>query len=132
MSKPFVVVLAICFFATTAAYAQYGGGGGGGRGGHGGGSRKSPTSPTPSSAGTSAPATPNKPLSSVQIVGEVRAIDPENSRVTITYEEVDALNWPAGTMPFVVSKSELLKGVTVGEKVRFKLESQQISALAPF
>lgn len=75
---------------------------------------------------------PNKPLSSVQIVGEVRAIDPENSRVTITYEEVVALNWPVGTMPFVVSKSELLKGVTVGEKVRFKLESQQISALAPF
>ena len=35
-------------------------------------------------------------------------------------------------MPFVVSKAELLNGITVGEKVRFHLESQQISTLAPF
>ena len=137
VSKRFVLLLAICVFTTTAAHAQYGGGGGaggggGGRGGHGGGGRKSPTSPTPASGATSNPASPDKPLNTVQIIGEVKAIDPDNSRITIAYEPVDALNWPAGTMPFVVSKAELLNGITVGEKVRFHLESQQISTLAPF
>jgi Cu/Ag efflux protein CusF len=45
---------------------------------------------------------------------------------------VDALDWPAGTMPFVVAKPALLDGATVGEKVRFKLESQQISELTAY
>ncbi|MDB5445309.1 MAG: hypothetical protein JWQ97_626 [Phenylobacterium sp.] len=71
-------------------------------------------------------------MSSIEIIGVIKAIDPNNNRVTITYEDVEALNWPAGTMPFVVSKTELLKGATVGEKVRFKLESQQISTLTPY
>ena len=66
------------------------------------------------------------------IVGVVRALGPEADRVTITYGEVDDLNWPAGTMPFVVSTPKLLDGVTIGEKVRFKLESQHIYELTPF
>jgi hypothetical protein len=35
-------------------------------------------------------------------------------------------------MPFAVAKPELLAGVTTGEKVRFKLDSEQITDLKPF
>jgi Cu/Ag efflux protein CusF len=71
-------------------------------------------------------------VSSIEIIGVIKAIDADANRITIAYEDVEGLNWPAGTMPFVVSKTELLKGASVGEKVRFKLESQQISALTPY
>ena len=66
------------------------------------------------------------------MVGVIKAIDLENGRLTIAYEPVDALDWPAGTQPFVVGKAALLKDRAVGEKVRFKLESQQISTIRPF
>ncbi len=130
MSKPFMPVLALCLLAATTAHAQYGGGGGGGHGGRGGRSKQPPTPSAP--AQITPQATPEKSPASDQIVGEIKAIDPESNRITIAYEAVDALNWPAGTRPFVVAKTELLKGATVGEKVRFKLESQQISALSPY
>jgi Cu/Ag efflux protein CusF len=52
--------------------------------------------------------------------------------MTIAYEAVDALNLPAGTESFPVSKNELLKKAAVGEKVRFTLDSHQISSLQPF
>jgi Cu(I)/Ag(I) efflux system protein CusF len=71
-------------------------------------------------------------LNKIEIVGVVRAIDPEAGRVTIGYDPVEALNWPAGTMPFAVSKADVLKGVTIGEKVRFRLESQKIVDLQAF
>jgi Cu/Ag efflux protein CusF len=75
---------------------------------------------------------PAKALSSIAITGVIQSIDPQHGRVTIAYDDVEALNWPAGTMPFVVSKTALLKDATVGEKVRFKLESQQISEMEPY
>ena len=62
----------------------------------------------------------------------MRGIDLDAKRVTIAYDAVDALNWPRGTMPFSVYQASLLQGVTVGEKVRFKLDSQRISDLRPF
>ncbi len=71
-------------------------------------------------------------LSKVQITGVITAINPASGRVTISYDDVDALNWPAGTMPFQVEKPGLLTGLSVGEKVRFHVESQQISEIAPF
>ena len=73
-----------------------------------------------------------KPANEIEIVGVVRSIAPDTGRVTIAYDAVDGLGWPAGTMPFVVAKSALLKDVTVGEKVRFRLDSQQIADLKPF
>ncbi len=116
----------------TVAEAQSGGGGGGGR--HGGGGRGG-SGGAPSGSGSSS-STPvgqrDKATNTIEIVGVVRAIDPTADRVTIDYEAVDALGWPHGSMPFVVSKPDLLKGVTVGEKVKFKLDSQQISELKPF
>jgi Cu/Ag efflux protein CusF len=109
--------LLICLLAATAAYAQPGGGRGGGRppGGAPGPSRKAP-----------------KPLNQLEIIGVIKAIDSTAGRVTIAYEPVEPLNWPAGAQPFPVGKSALLNGVSVGEKVRFTLDSGEITTLAPF
>jgi len=126
MFKRFIPVLTICLMAATAAHAQ----GGGGRRGGGGGKRPPPGS-DPSTQTASGPARAPAPTGKIQIVGVIQAVDPQAGRVTIAYEANDALNWPAGANAFVVSKSELLKGVTVGEKVRFTLDSQQISTLQP-
>ena len=138
MSRPFLPLLLIGLMAAPSAHAQTGGspgggsGGGGGRhgGGHRGGGQPSPDSSAPTPAG--APVPRQKPTNEIEIVGVVKAIAPDTDRVTIAYEAVEALNWPPGAMPFVVAKSALLKDVTVGEKVRFKLDSQQISTLKPF
>ena len=126
--------------AAGAAHAQIGGGmgggggigggrRGGGRGGRGGGGSGG------SKPSSSAPAThkpPQTPLDQLQITGVVKAIDREGERITIAYEPVEALNWPAGTQPFPVAKTVLLEGVTVGEKVRFNLDASHISAIRPF
>lgn len=79
-----------------------------------------------------APIPRQKPVNEIEIVGVVRSIAPDTDRVTIAYDAVDGLGWPAGTMPFVVAKSALLKDVIVGEKVRFRLDSQQIADLRPY
>jgi Cu/Ag efflux protein CusF len=121
------VLAAALLMAGTAAQAQSRGGGG--RGGKRGGAP--PTTPST----TDAPARPKAgpvPTSKIDIIGVVKQIAPAGDRVTIAYEEADALNWPAGTNTFVVAKTELLKDVTAGEKVRFRLDSQEISYLAPF
>ena len=134
MSKRLVAVLAICLMAASAVHAQQGGGGGrgGGGGGRGGGRGGGGRGPTTSSGASAAPAVPTTPLSKLQIVGVIQSIDPDTQRVTIAYEAADAIGWPAGTMPFRVSKAALMKDVTVGEKVRFHLESQQITELTAY
>ena len=128
MLKRLAPVLAVLLIAAPVAHAQMGGGHGhGGRGGQsqGGGSIPAPTTNSP-------PTRAQTPLDQVEIVGVVKTIGPEPDRITIAYDAVDALNWPAGTMPFTASKPELLKDATVGQKVRFKLESQHISEIKPF
>lgn len=132
MVKRFVLGLAICAMAVApVAEAQSGPGGGGGR--HGGRGNGGGGAPSGSGNRSSLPvAAPDKPANQIEIVGVVRAIDPASDRVTIDYEAVDALGWPHGSMPFVVSKPQLLQGVSVGEKVRFKIDSHQISELKAF
>jgi hypothetical protein len=78
------------------------------------------------------PATAPKKLGELEGVGVIRAIDPAAGRITIAYEPIEHLNWPSGTMPFRVGKTALLDGMTVGTKVRFRLESQEITALKAF
>jgi len=89
---------------------------------------RSPRPPVVAPPPTAAP----KKLSEIEGIGVVRAIDPAAGRITISYEPINPLNWPAGTMPFRVGKTALLDGMAVGTKVRFKLESQQITDLRPF
>jgi Cu/Ag efflux protein CusF len=128
--KRLTSLLAACLMIATAAHAQsqsMGGGGGGGRRGKSRAPASSPATPT-----TDAPTPAAKPPAKIEIVGVVTALDPQTDRITITYDAVEALNLPAGTRPFIASKDSLLNGVTVGEKVRFSLESQQISELKPF
>ena len=139
MTKRILPILAVYLMAAGAAHAQFGGGAGGAGGGSGGGGGKhggrgnhSPSS-TPASPSNPDPAPARlKPVDQSEIIGVIRAIDPASGRVTIAYDAVDARGWPAGTMPFAVAKTELLKDAAVGEKVRFKLESQQISSLRAY
>ncbi len=125
MLKRIIPILMICLMAASVAEAQ----GPGGRGGRGGGGGRSGGSAPASAPG---PAAKPHPLSETVIIGVVKAIDPATGRITIAYEAVETLGWPAGTMPFAVSKTALLSAATVGQKVRFKLEDQQISDLKPF
>jgi Cu/Ag efflux protein CusF len=122
------ICLMLVLVSGVSARAQSEGGRGhGGRGGQ-------PSSPAPpSSNAAQAPAVPPpKPENQIEIVGVVRAIDSGANQVTIAYDAVDELNWPPGTMPFTVYKSDLLKAITVGERVRFKLDSQRIVALTAY
>lgn len=89
----------------------------------------SPASPRP----TVAVAAPAKPANSLVVgVGVVQAIDRNAGRITLAYEPIEPLNWPAGSMSFVVSKPSVLEARSVGERVRFRLESHQITALTAF
>jgi Cu/Ag efflux protein CusF len=117
----------VCLAAAGVAVAQPGGGREHGGGRHGGAGE-------PSSSSSPAPAdTPvQKPMSQIGIVGVVRAIDPQTGHITIQYEAVDDLDLPRGTQAFEAAKSALLNGVTVGEKVRFTLESHEIASLQRF
>lgn len=129
MRKSVVLTVAIVLLSATSAHAQLGGGGG--RHGH--------RDDGPGPGSSAPPATDAAPTTrqstaadQIEIVGVVMALGPEPDRVTIRYNAVEGLNWPAGTTLFVVSKPALLNGITIGEKVRFKLESQHIYQLTPF
>ena len=113
MPKRLLSILAICLIAATAVQAQPGGGRGG-WGGRGSGAARAP-----------------KAFSEPELTGVIKAIDAGAGRVTISYEPSEVLNWPAGAQPFPVAKTALLKGLTVGEKVRFRLESEQIATIEP-
>jgi hypothetical protein len=124
----FVVLLAVISLTTASAATAQPGHGRRDPGGQTPGAR-TPGTYTPPPA---PPPKPPTPLNQDEIVGVVKAIDPAAAQVTIAYEAVDARNWPPGTMPFTVYKSALLKDVTVGERVRFKLDGQQITELLPY
>ena len=108
----------ICLLAATVASAAWAQSGGGQHHGGGGG---------PPSA-----AVLKKRQAESEIVGVVKAIDAATARLTISYDAVESMNWPPGTQPFPVAKSAMLNGITVGEKVRFTLDSGEIATLKPF
>ncbi len=132
MLRTTIAALAVCLLLAGTASAQIGGGGGRGGGGHGGGGGGHSGGKPSGGGGPSAPAPPTKPVDASMIVGVVKAIDATAGRITIAYEPVEARNWPAGTMPFQAEKPEILKDTKVGEKVRFRLESQQIAEIIPY
>ncbi len=134
MRSLFLSSLLLGVTAATLASAQSmpGGQGGGGRHGGGHGGRAQGGAAPPPAANSAAPSPHLTPTDQAEIVGVVKAIDPAGGRITIAYEPVEALNWPAGTTPFVVSRTALLSAAAVGQKVRFHLESQQIADLTPF
>jgi Cu/Ag efflux protein CusF len=125
MDKRIFPLLAACLIVGGAAHAQFGGS-------HHRRGAHAPSDDNSSSAPETARAPKSAPVNEVEIIGVVQAIDPPTNRMTIAYQAVEARGWPPGVMPFVVSRTALFKDVTVGEKVRFKLDSEQISELRPF
>jgi Cu(I)/Ag(I) efflux system protein CusF len=65
----------------------------------------------------------------VEAVGVVRAIDAKAAKITLAHEAIPALKWPPMTMAFKVADPSLLKGLSVGTKVRFTLQGQTIVGL---
>jgi len=129
MLKRLVPVLLVFLAVGTSAHAQYGGG----HGGHGGqGQQPSGSSSGPPAATPTPPVKPPKAMNQIEIVGVVQAIDPDARRVTIAYDANDELNWPRGSRQFGVYKAEVLKTVSVGERVRFTLDSEQISEIRAY
>jgi Cu/Ag efflux protein CusF len=51
--------------------------------------------------------------------GEVRRIDTANNKVTIRHGEIKNLDMPPMSMVFVAKPPSILKGVQVGDKIRF-------------
>lgn len=125
--------LLVGLVVATPATAQYGRGQSGRPGQGRPPASRSPSGPAPRSRPAAPPPTPARiKMSEIYGIGVVQSIDLQGGRVTIAYEPIEGVNWPAGTMPFSVAKTALLEGVTPGEKVRFRLESQQIAELKPF
>jgi Cu(I)/Ag(I) efflux system periplasmic protein CusF len=56
--------------------------------------------------------------------GEVRKIDLEAKKLTITHGEIKNLDMPGMTMVFQVKDQALLNKVKVGDKVKFSVEKQ--------
>ncbi|TAM64223.1 MAG: copper-binding protein [Rhodanobacter sp.] len=54
-----------------------------------------------------------------QGVGVVKAIDTGKGTITLQHQAIKAIGWPAMTRTFRVVSPDLLKGVKVGDKVRF-------------
>jgi len=138
------LIVAIALLTSASAYAQTTGvdpsGAGAGSGGFGGGGRHGggrgnaqPSGPSsgPVAAKTNV-ITADKPASKIEIVGVIKEIDRASGRITIAYDPVDELNWPRGVMPFPVAEDSVLTGATVGEKVRFKLDSHEIYEMRPY
>jgi Cu(I)/Ag(I) efflux system protein CusF len=70
-----------------------------------------------------------------QGVGVVKAVDTPKGTVTLQHEAIAAIGWPAMTMTFKLASPDLLKGVKVGDKVRFSLHpagmASTVTAIAP-
>jgi len=51
--------------------------------------------------------------------GEVRRIDAANNKVTIRHGEIKNLDMPPMSMVFVAKPASIIKGIQVGDKIRF-------------
>lgn len=119
MRKIILPALAFALLATMA-HAQPPGGG------------RGPGGPPPGGGPGAGPgAGKQADLDKVVIVGVVTALDAGAERVTIAYQANEALNWPAGSMPFATAKPGMLGGVVVGQTVRFTLSNHRIAAFLP-
>lgn len=54
-------------------------------------------------------------------VGVIRGIDPAAGMVTLEHAPIPALKWPAMTMKLNANPPSLLKGLSVGQAVKFQL-----------
>ena len=68
--------------------------------------------------GTAAPALAQTPMAD----GEVRRIDAENGKITLRHGPIKSLQMDTMTMVFRVQSADMLKGLKVGDKVKFVAE----------
>lgn len=54
-----------------------------------------------------------------QGVGTVTAVDAKAGTLTISHDPIAALQWPAMTMSLKANPASLLRGIRVGQKIRF-------------
>ncbi|MDO9196146.1 copper-binding protein [Rhodoferax sp.] len=62
--------------------------------------------------------------------GEVRKIDKENGKITLKHGPIKNLDMPGMTMVFQVKDKTLLDKIQVGDKVRFRAETENGRYLA--
>ena len=60
-------------------------------------------------------------------IGTVKSVDTKKGTVTLDHQAINELSWPAMTMSFKVAKAELLNGITVGQRVNFTLQWNDMS-----
>ena len=63
-----------------------------------------------------------------QGVGVVKAIDSAKGTITLQHQPIASIHWPAMTMAFKVASPDLLKNVSVGEKVQFGLQPAGVNS----
>jgi Cu/Ag efflux protein CusF len=68
------------------------------------------------------PATPPAAETAAMSDGEVRKIDAENAKLTLRHGPIVNLDMPGMTMVFKAKPPELLHGLKVGDKVKFRAE----------
>ena len=76
---------------------------------------------TPAPAPTAAAA--EATVKTAEGTGVVKELDPKTGMMTIKHDPIAALGWPEMTMSFRAVPAELLKGVKVGDKIRFETTS---------
>ncbi|MBW3558542.1 MAG: copper-binding protein [Proteobacteria bacterium] len=70
-----------------------------------------------------------QPAAKVKATGVVKGVDAKTNTITVAHDPITALGWPAMTMSFKVASPSLLKGLKAGDRVRFDLRAQQITAI---
>lgn len=58
----------------------------------------------------------------VSATGVVQQLKPEQNKVKINHDPIEALGWPSMSMYFRVKDQAVLDGIGVGDKVQFQLE----------
>ena len=74
-------------------------------------------------AAPAAPAAADASVKTAEGTGVVKEIDAKTGMVLIKHDPIPSLGWPEMTMNFRVAAPELLKGVKVGDKIRFETTS---------
>ena len=81
------------------------------------------------------PATPPAEQAAAMSDGEIRKIDAANAKLTLKHGPLANLDMPGMTMVFKAKSPELLQGLKVGDKVKFRAEavngSYVVTAIQP-
>lgn len=77
-------------------------------------------------------AAPGGQPSAAEGVGVVKSMDVKAGKAVIAHEPMPALSWPAMTMAFKVADKAGLAAVKPGQKVRFTVTGQTVTAIKAY